>query len=123
MLKSEKNIVFLNPISIKRVVESKNIQEKFLSLKFSAGTDFKWRNDLGSNEEAGKRILEFLAQLQEHTKSKLGFVPLKTIETPIFSHEEAFFRFLECLKIVCAGKEQKIIFRPIAPKDSTSVPH
>lgn len=41
MLKSEKNIVFLNPISIKRVVESKNIQEKFLSLNFSAGTDFK----------------------------------------------------------------------------------
>lgn len=122
-LKSEKNIVFLNPISIKRVVESKNIQEKFLSLNFSAGTDFKWRNDLGSSEEAGKRILEFLAKLQERTKSKLGFIPLKAVETPIVSHEEAFSRFLECLKIICTAKQQKIIFRPITPKDSTSIPH
>lgn len=48
VLKDEKNIAFLHPISLKKILNNIEIQQKFLELHFSKGTLFKWRNDYGS---------------------------------------------------------------------------
>ena len=50
MLKQEKNLMFLEPISLKRILSNDLIRQKFLELHFITGTTFKWKNDYSSNK-------------------------------------------------------------------------
>ncbi|MBE6361055.1 MAG: hypothetical protein E7059_06365 [Treponema bryantii] len=79
-LKGEKNIVFLAPISIKFLIDNRSVQEKFFRLHFSKGTKFKWRNDIGSDEQSAQKIVSFLNDFRKHTKSNIGAIPIRAIE-------------------------------------------
>ena len=109
-LMEEKNIVFLNPISLATLIDEPAVQEKFCKLHFSRGTKFKWRNNVGQDAEAAKKIVEFLNKLKQHTKSALGAVPFKL--TYCGNHiEDNLGRILE----VCAIFKQnklRLIFAP-----------
>lgn len=111
--------MFLSPISLHKVLESKNIREKFLDLNFSAGTEFKWRNDYGSDRISVGNICNFLCELQMKTKSKLQSVPIKAVE----SGEMTEARFLECMEFVALFKKNKQQAIVYAPKDPLSTPN
>ena len=108
--------MFLSPISLRKVLESKNIRKKFLDLNFSRGTEFKWRNDYGSNSCAAQEICEFLNELQGKTTSKLLSVPIKAVENDDASET----RFLECMEIIALFKKNKQQTIVYAPKDPLS---
>lgn len=74
-LKNDKNLMFLEPISLKRLISNAEIREKFLMLHFSSGTPFKWKNDYSSEDVSA--IIDFLQQLQSKTKSDLGTIPIR----------------------------------------------
>ena len=73
----EKNIVFLQPISLKCLVENESVSWSFCKLHFSRGTEFKWRNDVGFDLTSAQKIIKFLQQLKTFTRSKIGAVPFK----------------------------------------------
>ena len=76
-LKDEKNIVFLTPISIRFLIDNKEVQKKFFSLHFSKGTKFKWRNDVGSDKNSAIKICDFLNEFKKYTKSQVGAIPIQ----------------------------------------------
>ena len=74
----EPNIVFLNPISLKCLIENESVRNTFFALKFSRGTEFKWRNDMGNDKQSAEQIAQFLLQLKQHTHSVIGVVPFRS---------------------------------------------
>lgn len=79
-IKNEKNIVFLEAISLNYLISNVDVQEKFFQLNFSLGTKFKWRNDMGSDPQSAEKICDFLNKLKQHTKSNLGEIPIRPPE-------------------------------------------
>lgn len=114
-LLQEKNILFLYPISIKRIIEDEEIQNIFLELHFGTGTEFKWRNDYSSTNV--QPIINFLQQLKTKTKSNLGFIPIKgTVDN--LNNKENIWR---CFYIVYLFKINQLQCIIIAPKNSSSI--
>ena len=99
-LKNDKNLMFLEPISLQRILSNNLIREKFLKLHFSKGTPFKWKNDYSS--EHVEEILKFLNELRQITKSNLGFIPIKAV---VAQNEE--LDIMRCLTIIDAFKQAK----------------
>ena len=100
-LKNDKNLMFSEPISLRRILENKIIRQKFLELKFSRGTPFKWKNDYSS--EQVEDIVEFMTELKSITKSDLGFIPIKA---SIVGNEE--IDLMRCLTVIDIFKRNKI---------------
>jgi hypothetical protein len=115
-LQEERNIAFLNPISLKVLVENKEVRNFFVNLHFMKGTIFKWRNDLGSDDSSAAAICEFFYILKQHTKSNVGRVPL--LPTINNNWEEDLERLLKAISIF---KQNKVkCFLP--PLSNTSHP-
>ena len=76
-LKHEKNVAFLKPISLQRIVSNTIVREKFLALHFSPGTAFKWKNDLAFTQASVDIVLDLLQSMRKKTRSDLGHIPFK----------------------------------------------
>lgn len=119
VLKEEKNVAFLEPISLKKLLTNQEIQEKFLSLNFTSGTIFKWRNDFGSEYKDAETIVDFMINLRRRTKSNLGFIPFKSILLNHFTDElNLSLDLLRCFRITKLFKENKLQCLIVAPKNS-----
>lgn len=122
-LKNEKNIVFLEPISLSRIITNDFIQEKFLQLHFSIGTNFKWKNDYSSEYADIYKIILFLQKLKEKTKSDLGFIPIKSC---LLNHYDNKYNIdldlLRCFQIVNSFKSAKLKCVIICSKDTSISP-
>ena len=105
-LKKEKNIVFLNSISLKTLINEDDIRKNFLSLNFHTGTNFIWKNDLGNDYDSAEKIVSFLKELRLKTKSKLGFIPFKCILLNHFE-DKTFYEIdlLRCFRIISLFKQ------------------
>ena len=101
-LKNDKNLMFLEPISLNKILSNNSIREKFLNLHFSVGTPFKWRNDFSS--ENVKPIIDFMNELKTKTKSNLGFVPIRAM----IGIGENELELLRCLQIISKFKINKL---------------
>lgn len=99
-LKNDKNLMFLEPISLQRILSNNLIREKFLQLHFSKGTPFKWKNDYSSSNV--EEIIRFMTDLRTITKSDLGFIPIKAAES---NNEE--IEIMRCLHIIDTFKQHK----------------
>ena len=109
-IQNEKNIVFLAPISLKYLIDNIDVQDKFCLLHFSSGTKFKWKNDVGSDEESALLITTFLKKLKAHTKSNLGAVPIQAI----LNIENKYDSIKRLIKTIAVFKLNKIkCFIPI----------
>lgn len=100
-LKDDKNLMFLEPISLKKILCNNTIREKFLNLNFCAGTSFKWRNDFSSVEVDS--VIQFMEELKSKTRSDIGFVPIKST-TEMDSIEQELLR---CFQIIDKFKRNK----------------
>lgn len=97
----EPNIVFLNPISLKCLIENESVANVFCSLRFSSGTDFKWRNDVGQDVSSTNKIIAFLNKLKENTRSFVGAVPFKA---QCGTWEEDLIRIIQNASLCKANK-------------------
>lgn len=104
-LKDEKNIVFLEPISLNFLITNAEVQEKFIHLNFSRGTEFKWRNDFGSDAEHAQHICNFINKLKLNTKSRISPIPINPSEYAPLDWEEDFNRLIQTISIF---KENKV---------------
>ena len=104
LLKNEKNIVFLAPISINFLINNPSAKEKFFNLHFSKGTQFKWKNDVGSNEESAIKITSFINELRNYTKSQIGAIPLNAFESIDNGWQYDFERLIRAIAIFKKNK-------------------
>lgn len=103
-LKNEKNIVFLAPISIGYLIANNSVREKFFNLHFLPGTHFKWKNDVGSDENSALKIVQFLREFRLHTKSDLGAIPVHPYENLSESPERNLIRLIRVLALFKQNK-------------------
>lgn len=106
-LKDEKNIAFAEPISLRKLMNNTVLQEKFLALNFSLGTEFRWRNNLGDGAEEAKTIIAFLEKMRLHTKSRLGIVPFRATTSYCANNDEVAAQLVRCLQIATLFKQAK----------------
>jgi hypothetical protein len=105
-LKNERNIMFKHSISLEKLLNNEDIAKLFLQLHFATGTEFKWRNDYSSSDV--EPIIEFLQQLKKHTKSRIGFIPIRAI-VDNDSNLDVYRCFNVIYKFKCAKLHCKII--------------
>lgn len=100
-LKNDKNLMFFEPISLRRILTNDLIRQKFLELHFARGTPFKWKNDYSSEQVDG--IINFMLELKQVTKSDLGFIPIKAV----LAHNEEL-DLMRCFSVIDAFKRAKL---------------
>lgn len=100
-LKKERNIMFKHPISLRLLINNKQIQELFLQLKFCTGTEFKWVNDYSNTEI--EPIIDFMLKLKKNTKSNIGRIPILTSASG-----NKDFDVFRCLSTIHTFKVNKI---------------
>ena len=107
VLAQEKNIAFLEPISLKVLLSNENICRKFLSLNFTTGSKFKWKNDYGNEPDQIAAIVDFMKALSAHTHSAIGKIPIKIVQCNEFQVEDGWkIDFLKALQSVHYCRER-----------------
>ena len=117
ILKQDKNIAFLEPISLSKLITTPEIKKRFLELDFSRGTHFRWRNDYGHDAVAVTAIVEFMEELRKVTNSDLGFVPIRASAATVPDEADA----LRCLEVIGIFKRHKVRCKIITGKYSTAL--
>jgi hypothetical protein len=116
-LREYKNIAFLYPIKLKKLIKNKEIFDLFLKLDFSKGTLFKFQNNYGSSFEEALDLFELYKELKEkHEHVDFGKIPFKTVTTEHWGNQTNGLYDLErCLKIINESKFHKIKINLVAP--------
>lgn len=125
-LKRRKNIAFLEPISIKRILSDVEIEKTFLELNFTVESRFEWRNNYGSSLEEALRIIDFIARLNERTTSFVGVPRFAAITSDHFSDQNnALADLKRCLLIMAEAKKRKVPceFKPLKTRLDTPYIH
>lgn len=123
-LKGYKNIAFLKPISLNKVVFDTEIRESFLALNFTKGTIFRFRNDAGSEYEVVKKIIDFMHDFKEMTTSKVAGFPVKAVMYDHWENPELGIEDLQrCLMIVDYAKQKEISVLLKTPRERLTTPY
>lgn len=116
-LANYKNIAFLAPIKLKKIINSPKIMELFLKLKFSPGTIFKFQNNIGSDIDDARLMFKFIEDLKERNNNvRFGSIPIKCVSSDHWeSRENAISDLERCLKIMDESKKRKIRILLVSP--------
>lgn len=106
-LKQFQNLAFLEPISIRRMVDDKDIKEAFLALHFGPDSRIVWRNTI---REFDKELeaLEFLSEFNEKNPTFIGDVEFNLFTKVHTSIEEAKEDLNRVLILMNEFKKKKI---------------
>lgn len=120
-----KNIAFLHPIDVKKILKNEEIKKLFIKLHYSPGTMFKFRNTFGSSYEDAKIIMDFLKELKEnHKQVRFGNMPFRAITKDHWEDRDSALYDLErCLKIVDLAKSKKVHIRIVSPANRFESPY
>lgn len=120
-----RNVAFLHPIDVKKILKNKTIASLFIKLHYSPGTIFKFRNTYGSSYEDAIVIFDFLAELRAaHNHVKFGNMPIKAITSDHWESKEAALYDLErCFKIIDLAKTKKVHIRVVSPENRFDSPY
>lgn len=124
-LQNYKNIAFLHPINLKKIMESETIQNLFIDLHFSQGTIFRFRNNYGQEYEDALVLFDFIRRLKEkHRHVQFTNIPFKAVTKDHWeSREDALIDLERSMKIIDKSKEMKILVRMVSPPQRTETPY
>lgn len=124
-LENYKNIAFLHPIDIKKILNSSIIYQSFLKLDFSPATIFRFRNNFGQEYEDAIKIFKFITDLKEiNPHVKFTNMPFKTVTGDHWeSKEHALYDLERCLQIADAAKERGVYIRLVSPQERFETPY
>jgi hypothetical protein len=117
-LKEYKNIAFLHPINLQKIIKNWNIRQMFIKLHFSQGTIFKFRNNYGQEFEDVLVLFEFIDELKAaHSHVKFTNLPIKAVTLDHWERgvEGGLYDLERCLQIADEGKRRKIHIRLVSP--------
>lgn len=124
-LKEYKNIAFLHPIDLKILVNSEDLMDLFINLKFSPGTLFRFRNNYGQTYESALELFDFVDKLKAaNNHVRITEMPFKAVTTDHREGIEAGLYDLErCLQIMDEAKKRKIHIRFFSPNHRMETPY
>lgn len=123
-LQDYKSLAFLEPISLKRLLNDRELQELFLSLHFTKDTRFQWKNNFGQTYEAAVKIIDFLDKLAQKTHSAVGAPPFVPITGQhLLTTDNAWADLIRCLKIIAYGKQKGIAVKIDAVESRHDTPY
>ena len=116
-LQENKNIAFQHPISLKTIMENKEIRSRFIALDFSQGTNFKFRNNYGQDFESVQELFGFMRELKDaHSHVKFAHLPVRAVTTDHWEDKNNAMLDLErCLMVADAAKKAKVRVRIVSP--------
>ena len=123
-LENVKNVYFLNEISLRRLLNDKDLREQFLRLNFTSGTVFKWQIIKQDQIDAA---LEFLAELKKYNpRVNVGAVTIDYSEEKEKHWENknsAMSDFEALKKIILKGKRNKVQIKVRLPQSLSESPY
>lgn len=124
-LEEYKNIAFLHPINLKKILKSSIVSNLFKNLHFSQGTIFRFRNNYGQDFESAQNIFDFMNELKLlHPHVRFTNVPFKAITVDHWqSKENGLYDLERCLKITDMAKQNKVHIRIISPSKRLESPY
>jgi hypothetical protein len=124
IIKDYKDVAFAHPISLKRAMANQ-IWGKFKTLNFQAGTLFKFRNDIGSEYEDSRNIINKLKEFKEiHPHMEVQGFPIKAVIYDHWKEKDGGIKDLKrLLKITDYAKKNKIHVIIKTPKDRHITPY
>ena len=124
-LKQYKNIAFLHPINLKKIIQNFKIRKLFIELHFSKGTIFKFRNNYGHTIEDASVLFTFIEELKAaHSHVRFSNIPFKAVTLDHWELDVAGgLEDLErCLHIIDEAKRRKVHIRMVSPENRFESP-
>jgi len=124
IIKDYKYIMFKYPISLKRITQP-HIWELFKNLDFRSVTVFKFKNDLGSEFEDAKLIIDCLKEFKEvHPHINIEGFPIKSVIYDHWQEKSNGIKDLKrLLKITSYAKQNKINVIIKTPRNRMITPY
>lgn len=124
-LENYKNVAFLHPIDLKKILKNSIVSDLFSKLKYSPGTIFRFRNNYGQEYDDAIVIFELIQKMKESNNGvRFSNIPFKAVTADHWEDRELAMRDLErCLRIADAAKESKIHIRIISPDNRFESPY
>ena len=124
-LKNYRNVAFLYPINLKKIIENDMITSLFKELHFSQGTIFKFRNNFGQELHHAQVLFLFITELKEkNSHVRFSNLPFKSVTTDHWeSSKNAIKDLKRCLKIVNEAKKFKVHIRLVSPRNRFDSPY
>ncbi len=124
MLKETKNLYFLYPIWLKKIIDDKDIENKFLELKLTRGAHLEWGKVAWKDLD---KCLDFLKRVKEKNPT----VSIGAITIPYSEHPEAHWEdrknaindFNFIADAIVKGKKQKIRIIISPPAEQLETPY
>ena len=67
-----KNIAFLHPINLKKILKNSTVSDLFTKLDYSPGTIFRFRNNYGQDYEDAIVIFELIQKMKKYNTGEIG---------------------------------------------------
>ena len=124
-LKEYRNIAFLYPISLEKIIKNETISSLFKDLHFSQGTRFKFRNNFGQELHHAQVIINFAKELKDkHPHVHFNHIPFRAVTKDHWESADYAIKDLErCLKIANEAKKSKVHIRLVSPKNRFDSPY
>lgn len=123
-LLSYKNIAFKHGIPLKRIMENPEIRKLFISLDWSPGTVFNFRNNYGQSINHAAYVFEFISEAKKISKGvRFTNVPFMAVTLDHrVSRENAFFDMERCFQIMDLAKRKQIPIKIVSPRNRFKSP-
>lgn len=120
-----KNIAFLHPINLKKILKNSTVSDLFTKLDYSPGTIFRFRNNYGQDYEDAIVIFELIQKMKKYnTGVRFSNVPFKAVTTDHWKDKNlALYDLERCLRIADAAKERKVHIRLVSPSNRFDSPY
>ena len=116
-LEDTKNLYFLKPIHLQKILDDEELKKQFLKLHYTPGANFKW---LRIKQESFQTALDFLLELKRlNPETKVGHLIIDYSEDKA-SHwicrEKALEDFNKIKKMIITGKKNRIRVKIMMPR-------
>ena len=108
-LKRERNIIFMKPIRLKRLLDDK-IFNAFVQLKLAKSAKILYNNNIGEDFESVKLAIKVIKKLKNyHPYLNVGSIPVKIITKDHWIDSKNIFDdFVRCLQIMHYAQQEEI---------------
>lgn len=108
-IRFERNIMFLHPIKLKKLLDS-NVMNAFLKLKLAKFYKIRYNNNIGDDYDSVVIAIDIMKRLKkEFPYLNLSSLPVKTFTKDHWENKDnIYYDFERCLKIMTEAQKQKV---------------
>lgn len=123
-LQQYKNIAFLEPIWIKKIIDNKDIRDEFFKLKLASNNRLQWTSIKLTDADKIIQFLKDFKQRWQHVKSGVIRINYQQYQNAHWQDKNIVYQDLETIKkLVLMAKKYKINLAIKMPKNEFDTPY